>query len=170
MRHATLNSDERDDRHRCPHLEQRDLRTRLRVWQESRPTLEANTSPICMTIRWEVDIRHPLHVVSEARSARAGPSFKSVSFALGRNPRHIASHHVRRRGKVGRRENEVLGATAKLERQKPSALVMMKKMLRVDRGWARTFGMEIKSLRTSFLPSSSTAHLVEIVKHELEFC
>ena len=110
-----------------------------------------------MTIRWEVDIRHPLHVVSEARSARAGPSFKSVSFALGRNPRHIASHHVRR-GKVGRRDNEVIGATTKVERQKAFGL---------DND---DVGMEIKSLRTAFLPSSSTAHLVEIVQHELEFC
>ena len=56
-------------------------------------------------------------VISEARSAGADPSFKSASFDLGRNHRHAVSRRVRR-GKVGRRENEVIGPTTKLERQK----------------------------------------------------
>jgi len=72
---------------------------------------------------------------------------------------------VRRRGNIGR-ENEVIGAMTKLERQKAFGLGEGNGAER----WARTFRMEIKSLRTGFLPSSSPAHLVEIVQHEFEFC
>jgi hypothetical protein len=61
-------------------------------------------------------------VVSEARSARAGPSFRSVSFDLGRNHWHVASRDARKRGKVGRRENELIGETTKIGRQKAFGL------------------------------------------------
>ena len=84
----------------------------------------------------------------------------------GRNHRYTASRHVRR-GKVGRRENDRRRSS---KDKNPSALIMVMVMVIVDHGRARTVGMEIKSLRTGFLPSSPPVHLVKIIQHEPEFC